>query len=128
MEEFEKMAATELEMEPEIAEADKAEPDEAAVSEGDEPENAEPDLGSNSPRGEEIAAAAETVEVLDAIAPESAAEPPQSHALEKAPADAMTPITAGTESPWNLSEPASSDSHQTAETEASHAEEVPKES
>jgi segregation and condensation protein B len=128
MEEFEKMAATELEMEPEIVEVDKAEQDEAEASEGAEPENGEPDPGSNSPRGEEMAAGEETVDVPDTIAPEGAAEPPQSHALEKAPADAMTPITAGTESPRNLSEPASSDSHQTAETEASHAEEIPKES
>jgi segregation and condensation protein B len=128
MEEFEKMAATELEMEPEAAEADKAEQDEAAVSEDAEPENGESDLGSNSPSGQEMAAAAETVDVPDTIAPEGAAEAPQSHALVKAPADAMTPITAGTESPQNLSEPASSDSHQTAETEASHAEEIPKES
>jgi segregation and condensation protein B len=127
MEEFEKMAATELEMEPEIAEADKAEPDEAAVSAGSERETGEADLGSNSPSGEEMAAA-EASEVPDAIAPESAAEPPQSHALEKAPADTMTPLTAGTEPPRNVSEPPSSDSHQTAETEASHAEEIPKES
>jgi segregation and condensation protein B len=128
MEELEKMAATELEMEPEAAEADKAEQDEAAVSEDAEQENGEPDLGSNAPSGQEMAAAAETVDVPDTIAPEGAAEAPQSHALEKAPADAMTPITADPESPQNLSEPASSDSHQTAETEASHAEEIPKES
>jgi segregation and condensation protein B len=128
MEEFEKMAATELEMEPEVVEADKAEQDEAADSESADPDSGEPDLGSNSPSGEEPAAAAETVEVPDTIAQESAAEPPESQVLVKAPADAMTPITAGTESTRNLSEPASSDSHQTAEIEASHAEEIQKES
>ena len=127
MEEFEKMA-TELEMEPEVVEADKAERDEAVLSESADPENGEPELGSNSPSGEEMAAAAETVEVPETIAQESAAEPPESERLEKAHADAMTPITAGPESTRNLSEPASSDSHQTAETEASHAEEIHKES
>jgi segregation and condensation protein B len=128
MEEFEKMAATELEMEPEIADADKAEPDEAAVSEGADLETGEADLGSNSPREEEMAAGPESVDASDTIAPESAAEPPQGHALANAPADPMTPNTAGAEAPQNLSEPPSSDSHQTAETEASHAEEIPKES
>jgi len=126
MEEFEKMAATELEMEPEVVEADKAEQDQAVVSENADPE--EPDFGSNSPSGEERAAAPETVEVPDTLAQESAAEPPESQVLEKAPADTMTPITEGTESTRNLSEPVSSDSHQTAETEASHAEEIQKES
>jgi segregation and condensation protein B len=101
MEEFEKMAATELEMEPEAAEADKAEQDEAVVSEGTGP---------------------------DTIAQDSAALPPESESLDQAPAEAMTAITADPESTRNLSEPASSDSHQTAETEASHAEEIQKES
>jgi segregation and condensation protein B len=128
MEEFEKMAATELEMEPEVVEADKAEQDEAAVSENAGPDNGEPDLVSNSSSGEELAVAAETAEVPNTILQENSAEPPESQVLEKAPADAMTPITADPESTRNLSEPASSDSHQTAETEASHAEEVQKES
>jgi segregation and condensation protein B len=128
MEEFEKMAATELEMEPEVVEADKAEQDEAVDSESAGPDSGEPDPGSGSPGGEEPAAAPETVEVPDPIAQESAAEPPESQVLVKAPADAMTPITAGTESTRNLSEPAFSDSHQTAEIEASHAEEIQKES
>jgi segregation and condensation protein B len=128
MEEFEKMAATELEMEPEVVEADKAEQDQAVVSENADPDNGEPDFGSNSPSGEERAAAPETVEVPDTLAQESAAEPPESQVFEKAPADTMTPITEGTESTRNLSEPVSSDSHQTAETEASHAEEIQKES
>ncbi len=127
MEEFEKMA-TELEMEPEIAAADKAEQDEEALSESADPENGQPDLESNSPSAKEMAEAPETVEVSDTIAQERATEPPESDSLEKAPADAMTPIMADTESTQNLSEPASSDSHQTAEIEASHAEEIHKES
>jgi segregation and condensation protein B len=127
MEEFEKMAATELEMEPEVVEADRAGQDEAAVSENTGPDNGEPDLGSNAPSGEELPAAAETAETPNTIAQESAEEPPESQVLEKAPAEAMTLITADPESKRNLSEPASSDSHQTAETEASHAEEIQKE-
>jgi segregation and condensation protein B len=128
MEEFEKMAATELEMEPEVVEADKAEQDDGAVSENSDADNGELDLVSNSPSAEKLAAAAETIEVPDTIAQEDSAELLESQGLEKAPADAMTPITAATESTRNLSEPASSDSHQTAETEASHAEEIQKES
>ena len=71
---------------------------------------------------------AEAAEIPDTMSQEGAAEPPESEPLEKTPADAMTAITADTESTRNLSEPASSDSHQTAETEASHAEEIQKES
>ena len=55
MEEFEKMAATELEMEPEVTEADKA----AAAAEMEE-QNTEAKPESNSPGGEELAAAFET--------------------------------------------------------------------
>ena len=57
MEEFEKMAATELEMEPEAAEADRA----ADAAEGAGP-NAEAVLESNSQSGEEMAAAGQVVE------------------------------------------------------------------
>ena len=62
MEEFEKMAATELEMEPEIAEADKAVPDESVPSEDAESDNGKPDLESNSPREEGMVAAEKTAE------------------------------------------------------------------
>jgi segregation and condensation protein B len=64
MEEFEKMAATELEMEPEVVEADKqaesaeaAADYEAAAAGGEESEQAE--LESNSPSGDELSGAAE---------------------------------------------------------------------
>jgi segregation and condensation protein B len=63
MEEFEKMAATELEMEPEAAEADKAATEaESKVESGTGEtsgtgENGEAGLESNSPSGEELAAA-----------------------------------------------------------------------
>ena len=72
-----------------------------------------------------MAAAAETSEVPNSIAPERAAEPPESQELEKV--SAIPPTTAATEPTGNLSEPASSDSRQTAETEAPHAEEIQKE-
>ena len=70
MEEFEKMAATELEMEPEAVEADRqaaergsAEADEEAASaRRPRKQNAEAELESNSPSGEELAGAAESVE------------------------------------------------------------------
>jgi segregation and condensation protein B len=125
MEEFEKMAATELEMEPEVAEADKAEQAEAPDSESARPDGSPTELEANSPSGEEMAAAAETSEVPNSIAPERAAEPPESQELEKV--SAIPPTTAATEPTRNLSEPASSDSGQTAETEAPHAEEIQKE-
>jgi segregation and condensation protein B len=125
MEEFEKMAATELEMEPEVAEADKAEQDMAVAAENAGPDSGQPDLGSNLPSGDEMAAAAETGEAPDTVAQESAAESPESHEPEEMPA--IPPTMADTEPTLNLSEPASSDSRQTAETEAPHAEEIQKE-
>jgi segregation and condensation protein B len=64
MEEFEKMAATEFEMEPEIAEADKAaERAEALSAETQTAEqNTEAEPESNSPDGEELAASAEALD------------------------------------------------------------------
>jgi segregation and condensation protein B len=69
MEEFEKMAATELEIEPEAAEADRAAQraeaaDNELAAEGDAgaEQNIPPELESNSPSGEELAGASETVE------------------------------------------------------------------
>lgn len=69
MEEFEKMAATELEIEPEVVEADRAaERAEAAADaaevEGEDgaEQNPQPELESNSPSGEELARASEPVE------------------------------------------------------------------
>jgi segregation and condensation protein B len=73
MEEFEKMAASELELEPEVVEADEAtaameraeagEPVIAGVPE----ENAEANLESNSPSGEEMAGAAAEEETNAAV-------------------------------------------------------------
>lgn len=77
MEEFEKMAATELELEPEVVEADKAADNAEAEAarlaaedaESTEP-NAEPELESNSPSGEEPARASESVEEQEETTPE----------------------------------------------------------
>ena len=69
MEEFEKIAATELEMEPEAAEADKA----AAVREGAEP-NEEGDLESDSPGVEELATTTEAADSGRVESAEAAAE------------------------------------------------------
>ena len=63
MEEFEKMAATELEMEPEAVEADRA-----ADAAEDTGQNAEGDHESNSPSGEEPAAAEQAVEGTEEMA------------------------------------------------------------
>lgn len=70
MEEFEKMAATELEMEPEAAEADAAadradavaESEAGPVAEETAEQNAEAILESNSPSGDELARTAESAE------------------------------------------------------------------
>src|SRR5215472_7371354 len=65
MEEFEKMAATELEMEPEVVEADKAaEAAEAGADPGGETgeQSSETDLESNSPGEEEFAGTMESVQ------------------------------------------------------------------
>jgi segregation and condensation protein B len=72
MEEFEKMA-TELEMEPEVTEADNAEAAQAIVGNADSEENAQADLESNSPAGEELAAIAVTAEGSEGTAAENAA-------------------------------------------------------
>jgi segregation and condensation protein B len=78
MEEFEKMAATELDMDPEAAEADRqAESAEAAADqEGrgsvESMEDAEPELEANSPSGEELAG---TDVSLDSAAEGQSAEP-----------------------------------------------------
>jgi segregation and condensation protein B len=73
MEEFEKMAASELEMEPEVVEADRAAdaaeqadtaacPDAGNLAAAAFEEDAQPDLESNSPSGVEMAAADESLE------------------------------------------------------------------
>jgi segregation and condensation protein B len=81
MEEFEKMAASELEMEPEATEADRA-ADAAEGAEAGEPaaadaleENAGAELESNSPSGEEMAGTADSAQEQPESAQESLAPP-----------------------------------------------------
>lgn len=81
MEEFEKMAATELEMEPEAAEADRA----ADAAEGAE-QNSDADLESNSPSGEEMAAAGQVGEGSEAT-PAAAEGVPENRAEEDQPSE-----------------------------------------
>jgi segregation and condensation protein B len=73
MEEFEKMAATELDMEPEVAEAERtAESAEAFSIESPTAEqNEEANLESNSLSGEERAGAAETADEPESAVPEA---------------------------------------------------------
>ena len=95
MEEFEKMAATELDMEPEAAEADKAaQAAEAGVSlveAGDEKsteQNGDRELKSNSPSGEELAGASESVEgepQAETPAPSESGEPEPETSMETTP-------------------------------------------
>ena len=136
MEEFEKMAATELEMEPEAAEADKAaeaaEAGPSAVEAGDEEpteQNAGPALESNSPSGEELAGASESVESEpedDTSAASEAGEPEP-----EAPPDTTPVATADAEgvpeSQAEPEEPAPAESGTEQEIEAtSHAQESEK--
>ena len=127
MEEFEKMAATELDMEPEVAEADKPVPDEAIALEEIGPDQGERDLVSNSLSGEELAAAAEITEAPDTMIHDEAKGSPKAQTLDTAPVDPMTASTVDPEIPPNLSEAVSSHPHPTSETEAPHAEENQKE-
>jgi segregation and condensation protein B len=122
MEEFEKMAATELEMEPEVTEADKSEEGDTGL----EP-NGEPDLESNSPSGTELAATDETLEDAAGssdLAARAATEDfavSTNEAVNSSPADSTaTPAIEPTAEP-NPTEaaPAKPDSKEQAEIEAS---------
>jgi segregation and condensation protein B len=117
MEEFEKMAASELEMEPEIVEADKAEQRAEELE-----ENAEADLESNSPAGEEMAGAAEAAESGESLSPAAESEPNLGASAESAnPEPAREPESIQIEPATG--EAASIESGATQETEATpHAE------
>jgi segregation and condensation protein B len=123
MEEFEKMAATELEMEPEAAEADKAATEaESAQESGQEPEvdeNGKTGLESNSAGGEELAAAEQSLE----DAPVKTGEPSSGLGESNNSGDAasLNDSTAGPD--MTEAAPAAPQSTEQAETEAvSHAE------
>jgi segregation and condensation protein B len=146
MEEFEKMAATELEMEPEVVEADKAaENAEAAATDsaGEDAESVgqspEGKLESNSPSGEELAGAAETEESetgTSEVAIPEIATPADSETIEpetEPSADTAPVATADREgsSPSQAvpDEPAPTESGTQQEIEATpHAQESKKES
>jgi len=91
MEEFEKMAATELEMEPEVAEADKAadSAEAAAWAEETVEQNAEAEFESNSPGEEELADATETADEVET--PVEAQSGQASPGSESATVDADAP-------------------------------------
>jgi segregation and condensation protein B len=130
MEEFEKMAATELDMEPETAEEDRPVPADSVSVDDAEPEGEPGDNGSrlesNSQSGEELAAASEAKDAPDSIAKETTV-PPENEELERAPADSTTTSTADPESTRNPAESASSDSQSAEKIEAPHAQEIQKE-
>ncbi len=114
MEEFEKMAAIEMEeMEPEAVQAD----DTLSESEA----NAELDLESNSPNGEELAAAtAEASEAAEALAREEDApvtEEPEKPTTDSTAAMAAEPTAEVAESTPIEAAPAEPDSTPQAETE-----------
>ncbi len=117
MEEFEKIAASELEMEPEVVEADKAEQRAEELE-----ENAEADLESNSPSGLEMAGAAETADGAENSLPAAESEPDPGASAESAnPEPAAEPDSIQIESASR--EDASIESGATQETEATpHAE------
>jgi segregation and condensation protein B len=89
MEEFEKMAATELEMEPEAVEADRA-----ADAAEDAGQNAAADLESNSPRGEEPAAAGHAVEGAEEMAAATIGIAESQAAIDQ-PAETVPPAAPG---------------------------------
>ena len=116
MEEFEKMAATELEMEPEAAEADRV----AAEAESGSEEYGKNYLESNSPSGEEMAAAADHLEAADGAVATNVIDALQSDATEDA---AAAPSSSTEEQSPTEAVPAAPESTAQAETEAvPHAE------
>jgi segregation and condensation protein B len=124
MEEFEKMAATELEMEPEAVESDRAAAEaESAAESGQESEvdeNGKARLESHSPGGVEVAAAAESVQGAEETATASAADDPEPDGAGRV---ASAPGNATAESNPTEAAPAAPELTAQAETEAvTHAE------
>jgi len=129
MEEFEKMAATELEMEPEAVEADKAADaaeasaagdnrDSAAIEGEAEQENAPAGLESNSPNGLELAESEETVE-SEAVSPALAPDPIAPIIEQPAsPHQETRPEESGREQPSEATSHAEESDQQTAQKES----------
>jgi segregation and condensation protein B len=120
MEEFEKMAATEFEMEPEAVEADRAASEAESGIESEVDENGKAPLESNSPSGEELASAADNLTVAEEPATTSAVDALQPDAAGDALA---VPAASAAEPTPTEAVPAAPESTAQAETEAvSHAE------
>ena len=119
MEEFEKMAATELEMEPEAAEADKAEAEAESMAANEVGEYENTGLESHSPGGKELAVAEQSLP--DAAVP---TEEPSAPEEGNASGHAAPPNdTTAVEPDVKEAAPAAPQSTEQAETEAvSHAE------
>jgi segregation and condensation protein B len=120
MEEFEKMAATEFEMEPEAVEADRAVSEAESGPESEVDEDGKTRLESSSPGGEELASAADNLTIAEETATTSAVDAPQPDAADDAPA---APAASAAEPNPTEAVPAAPESTAQAETEAvSHAE------
>jgi len=120
MEEFEKMAATEFEMEPEAVEADRAVSEAESGPESEVDEDGKTRLESSSPGGEELASAADNLTGADEAATTSAVDARQPDAADDAPA---VPAASAAEPNPTEAVPAAPESTAQAETEAvSHAE------
>ena len=119
MEEFEKMAATELEMEPEAAEADKAAMEAESAQESEVDENGNPGPESNTQADAELAAAEQSREDAGVITEEHSFGPMESNGTP----DAASLTGPAAESNVKEAAPAAPQSTEQAETEAvSHAE------
>ncbi len=120
MEEFEKIAATEFEMEPEAVEADRAASEAESDLESEVDENGKARLESNSPSEEELASAADNLTGAEETGTTSAADARQPDAVDDAP-DA--PAASAAEPNSTEAVPAAPEATAQAETEAvSHAE------
>jgi segregation and condensation protein B len=120
MEEFEKMAATEFEMEPEAVEADRAASEAESSPESEVGENGKSGLESNSPSRDELASAADNLTGAEEAAATSAVDARQPDAADDA--DAVPAASAAEPNPTEAV-PAAPEPTAQAETEAvSHAE------
>jgi segregation and condensation protein B len=119
MEEFEKMAATELEMEPEAAEADKAAMEADSAQESEVDENGNPGPESNTQADAEPATAEQPCEDARVITEEHSSGPMESNGTP----DAASLTGPTVESNVEEAAPAAPQSTEQAETEAvAHAE------
>ena len=120
MEEFEKMAATEFDMEPEAVEADRAASEAESGTESEVDESGKTRLESSSPSGEELDSAVDNLTGAEDTATTSAVDARQPDAADDAP---VAPAASAAEPNPTEAVPAAPESTAQAETEAvSHAE------